>query len=290
MYSAINYKAGPQHQQQSDALTWSQLPVHAEGHKTDVSNPKQQKNQAKTGGNSKATEQAAVCLDHLKGECTRRRWRCKFAHPDLSKFKLSDGHAQLCEVWVLTGACKFGRKCEKLHPPRVEEEAAFPPPLTSKWEAYELRKALLADGTAQNEVTRLTKPESTPETEHQSVWDLAGIKQQLAVNGHEYQGSNHDSDDLSSKSLGLTDSDLDCYDQDDAANNLQSVPNWLEPSDARKFESAKQRPERESPASEKDRFRHFLMGILRTCTPAPEGGDATMWNHIVLELKTTVHV
>eukprot|EP00667_Euglena_gracilis_P034635 EG_transcript_60832 len=61
-----------------------------------------------------------VCLDFLKGRCTRTQ--CKFHHPDLSEYQqLSDivkaqAGRQICKVWAMTGQCKFGVKCNKLHP------------------------------------------------------------------------------------------------------------------------------------------------------------------------------
>eukprot|EP00667_Euglena_gracilis_P017425 EG_transcript_18373 len=61
-----------------------------------------------------------VCLDFLKGRCTRT-W-CKFHHPDLSQYQQLSGAVQVqagrqvCEVWALTGQCKFGAKCSKVHP------------------------------------------------------------------------------------------------------------------------------------------------------------------------------
>jgi len=65
----------------------------------------------------------SVCLDYLKGECTGKRFHCRFLHPDLADLQLqcgspTDGAAQVCEVWALTGRCKFGPNCKKLHLPR----------------------------------------------------------------------------------------------------------------------------------------------------------------------------
>eukprot|EP00668_Euglena_longa_P008462 GGOE01010180.1.p2 GENE.GGOE01010180.1~~GGOE01010180.1.p2 ORF type:complete len:251 (-),score=51.93 GGOE01010180.1:1361-2083(-) len=61
-----------------------------------------------------------VCLDFLKGRCNRMR--CKFLHPDLFQYQQLSGAVQaqagrqICEVWAMTGQCKFGAKCNKLHP------------------------------------------------------------------------------------------------------------------------------------------------------------------------------
>eukprot|EP00667_Euglena_gracilis_P032135 EG_transcript_48444 len=61
-----------------------------------------------------------VCLDFLKGRCNRMR--CKFLHPDLSQYQQLSGAVQaqagrqICEVWAMTGQCKFGAKCSKVHP------------------------------------------------------------------------------------------------------------------------------------------------------------------------------
>jgi len=80
----------------------------------------------------------SVCLDYLKGECTSKRFHCRFLHPDLADLQLQcgsagDGAAQVCEVWALTGRCKFGPNCKKLHLPRDSANicSQIPPPRTA---------------------------------------------------------------------------------------------------------------------------------------------------------------
>eukprot|EP00667_Euglena_gracilis_P014793 EG_transcript_15341 len=61
-----------------------------------------------------------VCLDFLKGRCTRPR--CRFHHPEMAGYQQLSGAVQaqagkqICEVWAMAGQCKFGSKCNKLHP------------------------------------------------------------------------------------------------------------------------------------------------------------------------------
>eukprot|EP00668_Euglena_longa_P020500 GGOE01025496.1.p3 GENE.GGOE01025496.1~~GGOE01025496.1.p3 ORF type:complete len:271 (+),score=47.09 GGOE01025496.1:33-815(+) len=61
-----------------------------------------------------------VCLDFIKGRCTRPR--CKFHHPEMAGYQQLSGAVQaqagkqICEVWAMTGQCKFGTKCNKVHP------------------------------------------------------------------------------------------------------------------------------------------------------------------------------
>eukprot|EP00667_Euglena_gracilis_P008461 EG_transcript_8571 len=61
-----------------------------------------------------------ICLDFLKGNCVRQR--CRFLHPDLTRYEQlskavrAQAGRRLCEVWALTGKCKFGPKCSRLHP------------------------------------------------------------------------------------------------------------------------------------------------------------------------------
>jgi len=87
----------------------------------------------------------SICLDHLSGLCEGKRQECKFLHPDLAQLHASLAAAAtddpdpivpsaaaatpeaavppICEVWALTGACKFGAKCSKGHPLHLRREA-----------------------------------------------------------------------------------------------------------------------------------------------------------------------
>jgi len=56
-------------------------------------------------------------LDYLKGLCNRRRWKCKYAHPQLPALQISPfASDSVCKVWLVTGCCKFGDECHFLHP------------------------------------------------------------------------------------------------------------------------------------------------------------------------------
>eukprot|EP00667_Euglena_gracilis_P001913 EG_transcript_1914 len=61
-----------------------------------------------------------ICLDFLKGRCSRAQ--CRFLHPDLAQYEQLSGAVlaragrRVCEVWAMTGTCKFGAKCSRLHP------------------------------------------------------------------------------------------------------------------------------------------------------------------------------
>jgi hypothetical protein len=59
-----------------------------------------------------------VCLDYAMGTCTRAH--CKYPHPDLTpliRMREQYGHqGVVCEVYALTGHCRFGAKCTKTHP------------------------------------------------------------------------------------------------------------------------------------------------------------------------------
>eukprot|EP00668_Euglena_longa_P006271 GGOE01007450.1.p1 GENE.GGOE01007450.1~~GGOE01007450.1.p1 ORF type:complete len:224 (-),score=51.71 GGOE01007450.1:1391-2014(-) len=72
-----------------------------------------------------------VCLDYLKGQCGAKRFQCKYQHPDLVGLHhqldevQSGAEKEVCEVWALTGRCKFGSKCNKLHP-ATHQAAATP--------------------------------------------------------------------------------------------------------------------------------------------------------------------
>eukprot|EP00668_Euglena_longa_P010361 GGOE01012544.1.p2 GENE.GGOE01012544.1~~GGOE01012544.1.p2 ORF type:complete len:239 (-),score=85.86 GGOE01012544.1:644-1303(-) len=77
----------------------------------------------KRGRKAKADAGLSICLDYLKGKCTREQ--CRFVHPDLTAYQqLSEAveaqaGREMCEVWAMTGQCKFGSKCNKLHPVMV---------------------------------------------------------------------------------------------------------------------------------------------------------------------------
>eukprot|EP01006_Ploeotia_vitrea_P060519 TRINITY_DN76055_c0_g1_i1.p1 TRINITY_DN76055_c0_g1~~TRINITY_DN76055_c0_g1_i1.p1 ORF type:complete len:364 (-),score=32.34 TRINITY_DN76055_c0_g1_i1:348-1439(-) len=73
-----------------------------------------------------------VCLDHLKGLCTAKRAKCKFAHP-----QLGDAGARICEVFLLTGTCKFGNNCRDAHPEHLVNNLCEPVK-TSKQLAQEI--------------------------------------------------------------------------------------------------------------------------------------------------------
>eukprot|EP00668_Euglena_longa_P008465 GGOE01010183.1.p2 GENE.GGOE01010183.1~~GGOE01010183.1.p2 ORF type:complete len:336 (-),score=76.84 GGOE01010183.1:395-1402(-) len=68
-----------------------------------------------------------VCLDFIKGRCARKR--CRFHHPEMSTYQQLSGALQvqagkqICEVWAMAGQCKFGAKCNKLHPIVVNQLA-----------------------------------------------------------------------------------------------------------------------------------------------------------------------
>eukprot|EP00667_Euglena_gracilis_P033931 EG_transcript_57076 len=61
-----------------------------------------------------------VCLDYLKGRCTRPR--CRFHHPEMAGYQQLSGAVEaqagrkICEVWAMAGQCRFGVHCDKLHP------------------------------------------------------------------------------------------------------------------------------------------------------------------------------
>eukprot|EP01012_Entosiphon_sulcatum_P044887 TRINITY_DN5972_c0_g1_i1.p1 TRINITY_DN5972_c0_g1~~TRINITY_DN5972_c0_g1_i1.p1 ORF type:complete len:201 (-),score=11.23 TRINITY_DN5972_c0_g1_i1:138-719(-) len=62
-----------------------------------------------------------LCLDFLKGKCKQNRYKCKFAHPAIEHITADavtpapSGAPQICDVWRLTGYCKFGNKCRFSH-------------------------------------------------------------------------------------------------------------------------------------------------------------------------------
>jgi hypothetical protein len=80
-----------------------------------------------------------VCLDYLKGVCHMKRWKCKYAHPPLRLMAKgvrteTEGKKgrRVCEVWLLTGFCKFGESCRDYHPPLDDNEFCCAPAVFAK--------------------------------------------------------------------------------------------------------------------------------------------------------------
>eukprot|EP00667_Euglena_gracilis_P019001 EG_transcript_20295 len=71
-------------------------------------------------GSKPAAGNIRVCLDFIKGRCTRPR--CRFHHPEMAGYQQLSGVVEaqagrkICEVWAMAGQCKFGVNCDKLHP------------------------------------------------------------------------------------------------------------------------------------------------------------------------------
>eukprot|EP01012_Entosiphon_sulcatum_P031467 TRINITY_DN397_c0_g1_i1.p1 TRINITY_DN397_c0_g1~~TRINITY_DN397_c0_g1_i1.p1 ORF type:complete len:418 (-),score=55.98 TRINITY_DN397_c0_g1_i1:253-1506(-) len=78
----------------------------------------------------------SVCLDYLKGVCNDKRYKCKFAHPPLpavnDQTPLPSAKQDVCDVWVLTGFCKFGAKCKHFHPVLDDAAVTCAPAITAK--------------------------------------------------------------------------------------------------------------------------------------------------------------
>lgn len=90
---------------------------------TGTNNHKQSGHRAQT----KQWRNKPVCLDYLKGICHEKRWKCNYAHPPLqSNSKRAEEDIQVCEVWVLTGSCKFGENCRDYHPTLSEHTLCAP--------------------------------------------------------------------------------------------------------------------------------------------------------------------
>lgn len=79
----------------------------------------------------------SVCLDYLKGVCNDKRYKCKFAHPPMplvteAKTLSTTSKQEVCDVWVLTGFCKFGDKCRFFHPQLDDGSVTCAPAITAK--------------------------------------------------------------------------------------------------------------------------------------------------------------
>eukprot|EP01006_Ploeotia_vitrea_P047922 TRINITY_DN67177_c2_g2_i1.p1 TRINITY_DN67177_c2_g2~~TRINITY_DN67177_c2_g2_i1.p1 ORF type:complete len:478 (+),score=107.85 TRINITY_DN67177_c2_g2_i1:84-1517(+) len=150
-------------------------------------------NNNKTGGKKKKPRTEVphgdssnpVCLDHLKGVCAQKRWKCKYAHPPLwlvpknvsgsdcanaentEAGKEGEGQSQqnrhVCTVFVLTGYCKYGDKCFGLHP-RMEDNAFCLPATAAKPLSKDVLKSLNEDGTSDDEHNEHEKEEKGSES------------------------------------------------------------------------------------------------------------------------------
>eukprot|EP01006_Ploeotia_vitrea_P061170 TRINITY_DN77406_c0_g1_i1.p1 TRINITY_DN77406_c0_g1~~TRINITY_DN77406_c0_g1_i1.p1 ORF type:complete len:209 (-),score=11.88 TRINITY_DN77406_c0_g1_i1:371-919(-) len=77
------------------------------------------------------TNRQPVCLDWLQGECTNKRWKCKFAHPPLDLIPKTNNFVggKICPVWALTGHCAFGDECRRgRHPESAKKSVCAPVP------------------------------------------------------------------------------------------------------------------------------------------------------------------
>eukprot|EP00667_Euglena_gracilis_P004721 EG_transcript_4747 len=91
-----------------------------------------------------------LCLDYLNGNCGRQRSRCRYYHPTpeeaVGLFTTSrrpvDPQRPVCEVWSLTGFCKFGARCWKQHPDRAPQaDGPAAEPVTRKFQEWLLTRA-----------------------------------------------------------------------------------------------------------------------------------------------------
>jgi hypothetical protein len=84
-----------------------------------------------------------LCLDYLNGTCSQLRQHCRYYHPKpgeaIQNVPLVAPSANVCEVWALTGFCKFGKACWKSHPtsPQVTPtNNQISKPLTKNFEEW----------------------------------------------------------------------------------------------------------------------------------------------------------
>ena len=86
---------------------------------------------------TKKTEKP-LCLDFLKGKCHRFRNGCRYYHPEPGEVVPLEQFAgtQVCEVWALSGFCKFGAKCWKEHPEMLRQGVCATEPITRKFQGW----------------------------------------------------------------------------------------------------------------------------------------------------------
>eukprot|EP00668_Euglena_longa_P007203 GGOE01008616.1.p1 GENE.GGOE01008616.1~~GGOE01008616.1.p1 ORF type:complete len:259 (-),score=41.82 GGOE01008616.1:647-1387(-) len=91
-----------------------------------------------------------LCLDFLNGNCGRQRSHCRYYHPTpeeavglfTSPLQPVNPLRPICEVWALTGFCKFGARCWKQHPERVAQaDAPVAEPVTRKFQEWLLSQS-----------------------------------------------------------------------------------------------------------------------------------------------------
>ena len=104
--------------------------MSAEGSSDDDGSPTRKAQAPRTRRSARAPRNASkkktekpLCLDFLKGDCYRLRQGCRYYHPEPGEVILLEQLAdtQVCEVWALSGFCKFGTKCWKEHPERLRQ-------------------------------------------------------------------------------------------------------------------------------------------------------------------------
>jgi hypothetical protein len=130
----------------------------------------------------KAKKGPAVCLDYVRGQCVRPN--CKYPHPDLSVLQDLQGAEgkEPCEVFVLTGQCKFGAKCLKLHPAgkaSLDTAASAPAPAPSP--EVPAARSVIADHVAELEAGLEVEMEGFGDyilksLESDGDWDTTGMK------------------------------------------------------------------------------------------------------------------
>eukprot|EP00667_Euglena_gracilis_P012082 EG_transcript_12364 len=99
-----------------------------------------------------------LCLDFLNGKCRRQRAYCRYYHPQPEEVTLlapataspdaatatpaaagtvNDPTRPVCEVWALTGFCKYGPRCWKQHPQlSVQLSPSVAEPITYKFQQW----------------------------------------------------------------------------------------------------------------------------------------------------------
>jgi len=108
-------------------------------------------------GKVHAEKARPLCLDYLNGTCGRMRAHCKYYHPKPGEVVPEHHSNDVCEVWALSGFCKFGSKCRKQHPPGIGSPLHEPvaEPFTRKFQEW-----LQSQGVPRNPPAGPTEPES----------------------------------------------------------------------------------------------------------------------------------